>query len=219
MKRKSASLPPGALLRAAGVVPRAAAVRAEVRSDASLPFDPDAAPDYLVVQEGTFSAFVLWRVELAWVDAQEVQLWLLDAPGPGSLVAVGAPAEENTRENALSLFIENMQGPNGTFAEYLGTFLESDISHASYTMVVGIRTPISRADYQAAWLGSVNGLPAGGAAPAAAWRTELIAFIRMMLGRETSDEKFLQLASNVGDLTQLDPAGAPRYPMIHLLLS
>jgi hypothetical protein len=216
MTQRRPTLPPSALLRAAAAPPQAATVQAEVRTDASLPFDPDEAPDYLVIEDAKFGALVLWRVELSWADAQDVQLWLIGAPGPGSLVPATAPANENTRENALSLFVENLNGPAGTFAEYVGTYLESEVSHASYTVMVGIRTPISRQDYQAAWLNAIAALPA---AAAPSWRADLVDFLRMILGRETSEEKFLQLASNIGDLTQLTPAGTPLYPMIHLLIT
>jgi hypothetical protein len=95
------------------------------------------------------------------------------------------------------------------------------VSHASYTMVVGTKRPVTRDAYRAAWLGAVAALrPGAPPAPALSWYADVVEFLKLMLGQPSSDEKFLQLAGNVGDLTQLaQPAGTPRYPLIHLLIT
>ena len=208
-----------ALLRATAATPNAQTVHAEVRTDASIPFDPAAAPAYLHVSF-QYGAFVLWRVDVSWAEAQKIQLWLAGPAGPGSLAAAGA-----SREEALQLLVANLQKPGaGAFADYIGTYLATGVSHASYTMVVGIKDPIPRDDYQTAWLGAIAALPPPGPPPALSWRADIVEFLKLMLSQPTSQEEFIQLASNVGDLTQLlaappAPPGTPRYPMINLLLS
>jgi hypothetical protein len=212
------------LLRAASGAPAAQTVHAEVRTDASVPFDPSDAPDYLDIVNARFGALVFWRVDVSWAIAQQIQLWLIGPPGPGSLVPVGAPADQNTRENALALLIANLQGggpPPAPFAQYIGTHLTTDVSHGSYTMVVGITNPITRDDYQNAWVGAIAALRPPPPAPALSWHADVVQFLKFMLGQPSSQEEFIQLASNVGDLTQLNPVApnAPIYPMINIILN
>jgi hypothetical protein len=200
--------PPGSLLHANTAVPRTVTVTAEVRSDAGIRFNPQDAPALFNLAAGTrFGAFVVWRVDLSWPDAQRVQLWLPAAPAGGI-----APS----REEALKNFIENLVAPNppgppDSFANYLGTFLESDTSHARYTVLIGLRRPVNRDVYRQAWVDGLNG------ASAAAWFPELLDFLRLMLAQPTSEEEFIQMARNVGDL-KAGPVAAPVHPIINWLI-
>jgi hypothetical protein len=211
MNDKGITAPPAWLLGADA--PEISTVTAEVRSDASIPFDPKDAPAFLNLQGGTrFAAFVLWHVDLAWPDAQRLQLWLTGAPAGGI-----AP----TREEALKDFIENLVAPDPSgapvnFASYLGTFLASDLSHAAYTTLIGLRRPLPRAVYQKAWIDGLSG------ASGAPWFPELRDFLRMVLAQPSSREEFMQLAQGVGDLKASRGAVPPLqnavHPMINLLI-
>jgi hypothetical protein len=222
--------PPAAMLKASLGLPKAVTVLAEVRTDSSIPFDPGDAPPYLSIDDARFGALVLWRVDVPWTEARKIQQWLIGAPGPGAPFAVPDPLPDPMppdlrRENALRTMIENMRAgaPPGPFAEYLGTYLQSDTSHARYTMAVALRTPVSRTDYQTAWLNAIA--VAQGAAPAPppapSWYQDIVTFLKLMLGQASSEEEFVQLASNVGDLAADDPKapGTPKFPMIKLLIT
>jgi hypothetical protein len=167
MKDQSITPPPAPLLSSDTAPPEARTVIAEVRTDASIPFDPQAAPGFLVIPNVGFGALIQWRVDVSWSQAQEIQLWL-----------TGAPAQ---------------------FLDYVGTFLATGLSHASYTLVLGMRVPIPRDAYQTSFNNALNGLL--GVAGLAGWPAELISFLKMMLNQPSSREEFLNLASNVGDLT------------------
>src|SRR4051812_21300623 len=97
MNDRPLSAPPAHLLRRQAP-PDAQTVVSELRTDASLDFDPSAAPAALMVND-SFGALIQWRVDLSWNQAQEVQLWLNGAP---------AGAAFATREEALKDFFENM---------------------------------------------------------------------------------------------------------------
>jgi hypothetical protein len=194
MTDKRTTPPPADLLGAGAAEPKVRTLLAEVRSDASLPFDPKEAPAFLLLDDVAFGALVLWRVDLSWSEAQQIQLWLTGAP-------TGVPGA--TREEALQGFFENLRAPPpappDTFIEYVGTYLTTGTSHASYTLVLGMRVPHARDAYQTAFQNSLNviGPPS--------WRDELISFIRMMLNQPSSREEFLTLASIVGDLSNGPP--------------
>lgn len=200
--------PPASLLLAGVGAPQALTVTAEVRSDASIPFLPQDAPAFFNLAAGTrFGAFVVWRVDLSWPDAQQVQLWLSAAPAGGLFP---------TREEALKDFIETLVAPNPAtgvddpFANYLGTFLTSDLSHASYTVLIGFKRPVPRNEYQRAWANGLDG------ASGAAWFGELVAFLRLMLAQPTSREEFIQMARNVGDpATGLKATTGPVPPLLN----
>ena len=53
-----------------------------------------------------------------------------------------------------------------------GTFLETGISHASYTLVIGIRSPVSRASSSEIFIAALNALTP-------AWRAEVIDLIKL----------------------------------------
>jgi hypothetical protein len=195
--------PPAELIGPDGAPPEVRTIVAEVRSDASLPFDPKAAPNFLVLANVKFGALVQWRVDLSWSQAQQVQLWLKGAPAGGLFP---------TREEALKDFFENLRtgAPPKPFLDYVGTYLETGVSHAAYTMIVGMREPIPLDTYQAVFLAALNALLAAGPG---GWPGELIDFMRLMLNQPTSREEFLNLASNIGDLARNGP------PMIQKLLT
>jgi hypothetical protein len=186
--------PPAALLGSNAAVPEARTVIAEVRSDASITFDPSAAPGFLVLPNIAFGALIQWRVDMSWSEAQQVQLWLLGGPA-GGLFA--------TREEALKDFFENLEAgtPPVQFLDYVGTYLTTNLSHASYTLVLGMRVPTQRDIYQSTFQSALNTLLAG----PAGWPAELVSFLKMMLNQPSSCEEFLTLARNVDDLSRHGP--------------
>ncbi len=72
-------LPPASLLDPS-TTPEVRTLLAEVRSDASLPFDPAAAPNYLSLNNVAFGALIVWRVDVSWLQAQAIQIWLNATP-------------------------------------------------------------------------------------------------------------------------------------------
>jgi hypothetical protein len=151
----------------------------------------------------SFGALIQWRVDLSWNQAQEVQLWLIGAP---------AGAAFATREEALKDFFENMADANGNLIlAYIGTFLETGISHASYTLVIGMRSPVSRAEYSEIFIAALNALTP-------AWRAEVIDLIKLFCNQPTSREHYLVLASSEGDLTR-SVAGQLVHPLIHAMIT
>jgi len=193
--------PPSGLLSSDTATPEARTVIAEVRSDASLSFDPLAAPTFLLLNNVAFGALIQWRVDVSWSEAQRIQLWLGGAPAGGLFT---------TRQEALKDFFENMQAgtPPSPFLEYVGTYLATGTSHASYTLVLGMRAPHPRDLYQTAFQSALNTLLGG----PVGWPGELIDFLKMMLNQPSSREEFLSLASNIGDLAVNGP------PLIQTLI-
>jgi hypothetical protein len=183
--------------------PEVRTLLAEVRSDASLDFDPKAAPAALLLNNVAFGAVIQWRVDVSWSQAQQIQQWLMGMPAGG----VVAP----NRQVALKDFFENLQAgaPPGPFLEYVGTYLTANISHASSTLIVGMRVPTRQDVYQAAFQSALTALLSG----PAGWPGELVNFLKMMLNQPTSREEFLTLASNVGDLAASGP------PLIKTLIT
>jgi hypothetical protein len=173
-------------------MPEVQTIIAEVRSDASLPFDPHAAPDFLNIIDSGFGALILWRVDVSWSQAQEIQLWLNTRPGTGG-------GSVDTRQQALKRFFENLRTGDSPepFLVYAGTYLTTGQSCASYTLVLGMRAPVSRDDYQSAFQTGLNAVRAG----SPGWPEELVNFLKMMLNQPSSREEFLTLASDVGDLS------------------
>jgi hypothetical protein len=188
--------PPPAALLESKTAPDARTVTAEVRSDASLVFDPNAAPGSLILNNVAFGAIIQWRVDVSWSQAQQIQQWLIGAPAGGLFP---------TRQEALVDFFENLQvnNPPGVFLEYVGTYLTTGVSHASYTLVLGMKAPRTRDAYQTAFEGALNALlPAPpNPPPPNTWPNDLMNFLNMILNQPTSREEFLTLASNIGDLT------------------
>jgi hypothetical protein len=200
--------PPPGLLHRTAEEPQSTTLVAELRTDASLDFDPQAAPLYLNIANARFGALVMWRADLSWSDAQRVQSWLTGAPAGGAFP---------NREEALKDFLETMPNPDGDiFAEYLGTYLTTGVSHAAYTMIIGMKEPIPREDYQTAFIDALETLRQS--AGPAGWYAELVAFMQLLLDRPTSREEFLSLASNVGDLAR-NVGGNPVHPLIQLLVT
>jgi len=193
--------PPADLLGPSST-PEVRTLIAEVRSDASLDFDPKAAPAALLLNNVAFGALVQWRVDVSWSQAQQIQQWLIGAP---------AGAVAPNRQVALKDFFENLQAgaPPGPFLEYVGTYLTANISHASYTLIVGMRVPIRQDVYQAAFQSGLTALLGG----PPGWPGELVSFLKMMLNQPTSREEFLTLASNIGNLATNGP------PLIKTLIT
>jgi hypothetical protein len=196
--------PSAAQLRSATATPEVRTLIAEVRSDASLPFDPQAAPRFLLLPNVAFGALIHWRVDVSWSQAQQIQLWLTGAPAGGLFP---------TRQEALKDFFENLQTgtPPQQFLDYVGTYLEAGASHASYTLVLGMRVPVPRDVYQSTFHAALTGLVA--VAGPVGWPAELISFLKMMLNQPSSREDFLTLASTVGDLAVNGP------PLIKTLIT
>jgi hypothetical protein len=191
--------PPSALLNE-HAPPNARTIVAEVRSDASLPFDPQAAPAELLLNNVAFGAIIQWRVDVSWSQAQAIQSWLNGrAAGRGT-----------NREQALKNFLENLRvgPPPGTFLEYVGTYLTTGISNARYTVLLGMRSPVGRDAYRSAFQTGLATLQAG----PPGWPDELVSFLKMILNEPTSHEEFLTLASNMGDLSTNGP------PLVQALL-
>jgi hypothetical protein len=209
--------PPASLLQAL-VTPDVRTLLAEVRSDASLPFDPAAAPNYLVMNNVAFGALIVWRVDVSWLQAQEIQKWLAAVPSglpPPPPPAPPATPPPNTRDRALKDFFETLQTGTPPNIEYVGTYLLTGASHASYTLVLGMRNPVKREVYQAAFTNALDVLQAS----FPLWFAELMQFVKMMLGQPSSREEFVSLAVNIGDLARNDPAGNPMYPIIKRLIT
>ncbi|MCK8784067.1 hypothetical protein M0638_06700 [Roseomonas sp. NAR14] len=205
---RRAAAPPASLLRADASAPATVAVVAEVRSDASIKFDPMLAPGYLGLPKDGFGALLLWRFQLSWSRAQEVQKWLA-GPSP-----VNPPI---TREEEFRDLINGLDsskdGSGEFFLHYVGTFLAADQSYASYTIAVGMTKPVARQDYQRIWMEKLDALKKNPASRA--WYDELIAFLRLCLDTPLVSEEFALLASNVGDLT----GNAANHPMVTRLLA
>lgn len=203
--------PPASLLQSP-TSPDVRTLLAEVRSDASIPFQPGPAPDYLAIANTGFGALIVWRVEVSWLQAQEIQKWLI-APPTGLPPFI--PPSPNIRDRALKDFFENLQVGDINPIEYVGTYLLTGELHVSYTLVLGMRAPVKREDYQAAFTQALDVLQAS----FPAWFAELMQFVKLMLGQPSSREEFVSLAVNVGDLTRNDPAGNPVYPIIKRLIT
>jgi hypothetical protein len=204
MTDKQIIRPPAELLHSDTAAPDASTVIAEIRSDASLPFDPSAAPNDLALSGDGFGAIIQWRVDVSWSQAQEIQQWLMGAPA--------GPALRPARELELKDFFENLQAgtPPEPFLEYIGTYIRTGVSNASYTLALGMHAPRTRDEYQAAFeeaLNTVAGPPGG---QPVGWPGELINFLKMMLNQPTSREEFLILASNVNDLAINAPSAIKR---------
>jgi hypothetical protein len=195
--------PPSDLLRSMSSGPDAISVAAEIRTNASLDFNPAAAPGYLALAAG-FGALVITTVDTSWTNAQQIQQWLI-APPPA-----GIPGAN--QESALKDFYASLESgaPPAPFATYVGTYLEEGVSHASYTIVVGLYSPVSVDDYQAAWVAKLTALQANPAT--AAWGAALLTFFKLTLNQPTTVEKFVALASNVGSLA------SPGNSVVRLLL-
>ena len=202
--------PPAELLRRVQGQPEAVTITAEIRSDASIPFNPGAAPPFLQAV-GPWGSMALWQVDVPWTVAQQIQLWLNAAPGAGHPLAASDP--DMTRENAFRAFVrDKLLDAGNSFAEFLGAFLEADVSHGRYNVVIGLRQPITRQAYQTAWIDAINTLGA------VTWRDELVTFLRLMLGQASSEVRFIQRAAAIGDLQAVDGAGAPLLPMVDLMI-
>jgi hypothetical protein len=124
MTNRRIAPPPTALFGSDIGMPEARTLLAEVRTDASLPFVPNAAPAYLLLANIAFGALIQWRVDVSWSQAQQIQLWLTGAPAGGLFP---------TREQALKDFIENLLAgtPPAQFLDYVGTYVETGLSRAA----------------------------------------------------------------------------------------
>jgi hypothetical protein len=196
--------PPANLLHGA---PRATELRAEVRSDASIQFDPAAAPAYLHLPADGFGALFTWSVSVSWTEAEQIQAWLV-APHPISA--------DQTQEQGLADLFDKLQVTSGgaphAFLTYVGAYLVSGESSASYRMVVGMRVPVKREDYQEALISRLAKLKENPAT--VVWYKSLVNFFQMMLNPPTAREEFLLLAANVGSLK----ANRASHPTISMLL-
>ena len=146
---------------------------------------------------------------MSWSQAEQIQLWLTGAPAGGAFP---------TRQEALKAFFENLRAgtPPAQFLDYVGTYLTTGLSHASYTLVVGMRVPTPRDVYQATFQTALTALL--GVAGPVGWAAELISFLKMMLNQPTSREEFLTLASNVRNPTAT-PAAIDWPPLIKMLIT
>ena len=201
--------PPAGLLRRAASPPSVTTVLPQVRSDADLPLADDAPVGFLNTSGQPGVGIIHWSFELSWVDAQWIQLWLAGQPN-GVAVA--------TREEALKLFIENnivAGNPPTPFLEYIGTFLSTDASHARYTILIVVLQPVPWEEYRQAWVAGLDQI----GQPGTPWRDELVAFLKRTAGLATSNVELLRRAFSVGDLTDVDGQGSPRYPLIKVLIS
>lgn len=205
-RRGGIAPPPPGFLGARAAAPRATTLLPEIRSDAGLRLDEDDPA--LLTGPDMPPSLILWRVELSWRTAQEVQLWLTGAPADGRAA---------TREAALRDFIERqMQAgdPASPFLGYRGAFLSAETSHAHYTFLLEMRRLVPWAEYQAAWPAAVDSL----GPPTDPWRQELTWFLRQTVGQATSNVELLKPAAGIGDLRGTGAGGAARYPVIRLLL-
>jgi hypothetical protein len=190
--------PPPELLRAAGgTSPEARTVVAEVRSNATIWFDPKAAPGYLQIRTQGFGALMLARLDASWEHAKRIQDWLVARPPQGM--------PESNQEEALKNAFEALEtgDPPATFVEYIGTYLTGDQARARFSMLLGFRQPVARERYHEALADKLRGLQA----TAAPWYAALIEFLRLYSGQATSTEEFLMLASTTGSLK--DPSVHP----------
>lgn len=180
MTNKTVQPPPPSLLDPAAASPRAQTLVSELRTDASLDFDPKAAPGSLKIIASGFGAMILWTVDLSWSDAQKVQIWL-SSPAAGTAAL---------RQDQFKLFIDNLTAPNGDdFLTYVGTYVESGVSHASYTVVLGMKSPMPLSDYKVAFLQALS------KANPPAWHAQILEFLKLILNQPTSREQYLLLAS------------------------
>jgi hypothetical protein len=212
--RTSVAPPPEFLLRDGLPAPEARTIAAEVRSDASIKFNPKAAPAFLLAPNQAFGALLVWRFELAWSVANQIQQWLT---GPSPI------SPGNTCEEELQGLFNNLRvapaagGVPQSFLTYVGTFLAADLSYASYTMAVGMRFPVSRQLYQQALMNELNALKANPAT--LPWYTSLMGYLRLCLDPPSTREEFALLASNVGVLTAPAGGAAADFPMVDKLLN
>jgi len=175
---------------------------AEVRSDASLSFDPLAAPSFLAIPGVAFGGLIIWRVDVSWSHAEQIQVWLTGAPGGGGLP--GLPA---TRFQALRGFFEHIMAgtPPKQFLDFVGIYLTTGVSHAQYTLVLGMRDPHARDVYQSAFDTALNALLTS----TVSWGQDVVNFLKLMLNQPSSREEFLTLSTNirapVGDPTARPP--------------
>jgi len=183
--------PPTELLRRpdrAG--PAAQTVVAEIRSQATIWFDPKAAPAYLRISTQGFGSLMVARLDASWAHAKQIQAWLTAPPPPG---VPGA-----NREEALKDVFETLEtgAPPKPFVEYVGLYLAGDAASARFSLVLGFRQPVARDDYNKAIAEKLRGLQA----TAAPWHAALIEFFRLYFGQASSTEDFLMLVSTMGDL-------------------
>jgi hypothetical protein len=201
--------PPAVLLSSDSATPEARTLIAEVRTNATLPFDPKVAPTFLFLPNVGFCALILWRVDVSWSQAQQIQLWLTGAPG------APAGALFPTREEALKDFLEGLQAgtPPAPFLKYVGTYLETGLSHARYTLVLGMQTPIGQDLLLSTVRDGIADVEASARTVGGAWQTELIAFFKMIFNQPSTYKELLTLAANVGDLAKSGP------PVIRMLVT
>jgi len=198
--------PPVELLGEGKAPPEVQTLIAEVRSDASLSFNPLAAPSFLNLINVAFGALIIWRVDVSWNRAEEMQNWLTGAPvGPG-LAA--------TREEALKDFFDNIAVKNEQILDFVGIYLTTSVSHAQYTMVVGMRNPVPRDVYQSAFDSALSSVLASPLFTS--WSADLVNFLKMMLNEPSSREEFLTLATNVRNSLSVPPKDWP--PLIQRLV-
>jgi hypothetical protein len=196
--------PPAALLHPGAPTPEALTIAAEVRSNATIWFDPQAAPGYLSLSQAGFGALLIARLDASWQHAQQIQQWLIGKP------PAGVPG--TNREAALKDVIESLETgtPPAPFVEYVGLYLAGDAAHARYSLVLGMNSPVKREDYQDAWKKKLAAL--SGNASTKPWNDEIVQFMKLFFGQDTSQEEFVMLASTVGDLTD------PKHFIISLLI-
>jgi hypothetical protein len=198
--------PPAELLGEGRAPPEVTTLIAEVRSDASLSFDPLAAPNYLVIPGVAFGALIMWRVDVSWTQAEQIQSWLMGAPPAGA----GLPS---TRLEALKRFFElDMEAgtPPKQFLDFVGIYLATGLSHAQYTLVLGMRHPFARAAYQNAFDTALSAVLAS--PTTAGWGAEIVDFLKLVLNQPSSREEFLTLSINVRDAG--DPSATPPRPTV-----
>ena len=197
--------PPKDLLRRLGrAAPAAETVVAEIRSQATLPFDPKDAPGYLAIQTQGFGSLLVVRADVSVADAEKIRAWLAGAPPQG---VPGA-----NREEALKDLFEQLEtgAPPESFVEYIGTYVAGDFAVGRFTMLLGFRRPVGREAYRQALADKLNGLQAAGPA---GWHDEVVDFLRLIAGQASSTEEFLMLASALEDLK--DPS---KHPVISRLI-
>ena len=181
MTNKTIQPPPPWLLDPSAASPKTQTLLSELRTDASLEFDPKAAPDSLKITASAFGAMILWKVDLSWSDAQEVQTWLSSK----------AAESDNDRQDQFKLFIESLVDAQGdNFLTYVGTYLESGVSHASYTIMLGMQAPKPLKEYKDSFMEALQN------AGPPAWNEQIVGFLKLVLNQPTSREEYLVLASN-----------------------
>lgn len=173
--------------------PAAGELVAEVRTEAMLPFfhDPgDAAQPAGITLAGSLSAIVSVTAVVSWQRAAALQDWLTDRRSPGSLV---------TNETELSEFVGDTLFAGGQLAgtaRYLGTFILAGRARRTVRLMIGLKQPVSEAQYAAAWAKGLAELKV--ASPERFARIR--AFLTMLLEEETVQVEKLLLLSAVGDL-------------------